>query len=149
MYRTVLTISGHADFLHLAGLLDVELHMRYGVIQEVYTPYNKIADTYPAVLIYSGKLGVACGCYKPIDSETIEIKRMYVHPDNRKNGLGKTVLTLLETEAKAKGFARAILETGHRQPESLRLYEGCGYTRIPNYEPYMDFVESVCYGKKL
>ena len=32
-----------------------------------------------------------------------------------------------------------------RQPEAIRLYEKCGFTRIPNYPPYDQDPLSVCY----
>jgi ribosomal protein S18 acetylase RimI-like enzyme len=47
------------------------------------------------------------------------------------------------------GGARLILETGIRQPEAIRLYEKCGFTRIPNFPPYDQDPLSVCYAMEL
>ncbi|MEV6641747.1 hypothetical protein [Amycolatopsis sp. NPDC051371] len=44
---------------------------------------------------------------------------------------------------------RLRLETGVRQPAAMRLYERAGYRRVPNFPPYEDDPESVCYEKLL
>lgn len=49
----------------------------------------------------------------------------------------------------AAGFTRLVLETGCRQQPAMRLYERCGFTRIPPFGPYADDPTSVCYGKDL
>jgi hypothetical protein len=41
------------------------------------------------------------------------------------------------------------METGDRQPEAVRLYEHCGYCRIPNFGIYSDSARSVCFEKQL
>ena len=55
----------------------------------------------------------------------------------------------LEDWARELGYRTAVLETGVLQPEAIRLYEAAGYRRIPNYPPYEDVAESVCYRKSL
>lgn len=149
MATLVRTTTKHPHFEVLVGLLEAELRERYGVIQELYAPYNKVVDMPNAVVVYINEEPAGCGCFKVYDNSTVEIKRMYVALQHRGNGLAGSVLYELEHWARELGYTKAILETGARQPESLRLYEKSGYQPIPNYEPYMDMVESICYSKKL
>ncbi len=81
--------------------------------------------------------------------EDIEIKRMYVVPSSRGSGAAVAMLTHLEAEARARGFARVVLETGTLQHAAIRLYEREGYVRIPSFGYYADSPISVCFAKAL
>jgi putative acetyltransferase len=74
--------------------------------------------------------GLAIGCGAVVQNpEYGEIKRMYVHPESRGQGVAQKILGLLESEAMSVGCLQLQLETGPRQPEALRLYEQSGYER--------------------
>jgi len=93
---------------------------------------------------------VGCGAVRLIDAETGELKRMYMAPSARGKGLSKQLVTALETEAKALGAKRLILETGIRQLAALGLYRGMGFQPIPLYGEYrLSPDTSVCLGKDL
>jgi GNAT superfamily N-acetyltransferase len=76
---------------------------------------------------------IGCGGIKRLDSETCEIKRMYLDPGWRGLGLSRLLLEALEERARGLGYTRARLDTGDRQPSARRLYEGAGYRSIPDY----------------
>jgi len=84
---------------------------------------------------------VGCGALRPMEEagfeDAAEIKRMYVAPEVRGRRLAAVILAELERLARAFGYARAVLETGDRNPEAIRLYERCGYQHIPPYGPYI------------
>ncbi len=74
--------------------------------------------------------GRAVGCGAVVVApEYGELKRMYVHPQSRGQGVAKRVLALLESEASSVGCKLLKLETGPSQPEALRLYTSSGYER--------------------
>ena len=52
---------------------------------------------------------------------------MYTHPDHVRRGIGKLLLKLGETAAKAEGFKR--IELG-ATASGILLYEKCGYVVI-------------------
>lgn len=56
-----------------------------------------------------------------------EIKRVYVRPQARGQGLACTLMTALEAQAITHGIRTFLLETGPAQPEALVLYERLGY----------------------
>ena len=53
------------------------------------------------------------------------------------------------TRARERGATRVRLETGDRQPEAVRLYEGAGYRQIPNFGAYVDAQASLCFERVL
>lgn len=59
------------------------------------------------------------------------------------------MLARLEHHAVALGYRRLQLETGHRQPEAIALYESAGYHRIPSFGQYAGDKLSVCFAKDL
>lgn len=101
------------------------------------------------VVGYIGNRAVAMGGVRLLDTETVEIKRMYVVPDARGCGLSRIVLSRLEDLARELGASRVVLETGLRQPEAIRLYETSGYERIEGFGHYRCEPDSLSFGKSL
>jgi GNAT superfamily N-acetyltransferase len=101
------------------------------------------------VLAYAGETAVACGALRPLDQDTAEVRRMYVHRDHRRGGIAREVLVHLAQRAKALGYRRLVLETGYRQEPAMRLYESFGFIRIPAFGEYADDPTSVCFGMEI
>jgi len=89
----------------------------------------------------------AMGGLRRFDDEAVEVKRMYVRPGFRGQGLSRLVLAHLETLATEMGARRVVLETGSRQPEAMRLYETSGYERVDPFGHYRCAPESAHFGK--
>ena len=78
---------------------------------------------------------VGCAALR-LDAAYGEVKRMFVLPEARGAGIGRTLLAHLEDLALAYGLRCIRLETGVVQPEALGLYEASGYLQIPPFPPY-------------
>ncbi len=91
---------------------------------------------------------IGCGAVV-LHSDFGEVKRMYVHPRGRGQGVAKKVLAMLELEATEKGCRLLRLETGPSQPEALGLYAACGYARRGPFAGYRDDPLSVFMEKRL
>lgn len=143
------TTSADADFRKMVNALDDDLNQRNGDIQRQYDQYNKIDKIKYAMVIYADGIPVGCGCFKPFDSETIEVKRMFVKPEFRGRQLAARLLRELEIWALEEGFTGAVLETGVRQVEAQRLYSIAGYSKTENYGQYIGMEDSLCYRKQL
>lgn len=143
------TNNADKDFNMLVSLLDMDLLERYKEKQAEYDKYNKIESLDTVVVAYDGNKPVGCGCFKVFSNDTIEIKRMYVHPDHRKKGIGAMIIVELEKWAIEKGFKYAVLETAGKQPEAIHLYHKSGYTVIDNYGQYVNMPMSICLKKSL
>ena len=90
---------------------------------------------------------VACGAFRPVAADCVEIKRMFVQEAFRGRGFAKLILRHLEAVAKQRGFKGMVLETGVRQPEAIALYRSAGYFQIPNFGAYAGNPDSVCFAK--
>ncbi len=58
---------------------------------------------------------------------TVEIRKMYLLPQVRGQGLGRWLLQRLEQEIAAQGFREVWIETASVLKEAVKLYEGSGY----------------------
>ena len=141
------TTSADDDFQMLITHLDHELWNELQEDQATYDQFNKVPDLSTVLIAYQGQQPVACGCFKEIDANTVEIKRMFVEKEWRGKGLSKLILKELEQWAIEQGFENALLETSIHFTTARQLYESSGYTIIPNYPPYLGLTESVCMKK--
>ncbi len=164
---------GHPDAMLLIAEVQAEYVVRYGGPDN--TPLDPLMFLPPAGSFYVGyrKLDVhtevgaqraskgeprpvASGAWRAHDDvevfgtrRTAEIKRMYVAPAVRGQGLARVMLAHLERTAAEAGAEAMILETGTAQPEAMALYESSGYGRIPSFGYYKDEPLNRCYGKAL
>lgn len=149
MLRLVRTDSGHSDFRSLVVLLDAELRKRDGEDHAFFAQFNKIDDIRRVVVAYDDDHAIGCGAIKPYDESAMEVKRMFVLPEQRGKRVAVKVLEELERWTVDDGYNACILETGEQQPEAIALYRRCGYLKIPNYGQYAGVVSSVCFRKQL
>jgi DNA-binding MarR family transcriptional regulator/GNAT superfamily N-acetyltransferase len=78
---------------------------------------------------------VGCGALKFHGDEPAEIKRMWVAPSARGLGVGRRLLTELETYAAIRGVRTIRLETNRSLTEAIGLYRSAGYVEV---EPFND-----------
>lgn len=143
------TNSDDPDFISLVDLLDKDLAIRDGEDHSFYNQFNKIDKIKHVVVFYEDDIAVGCGAFREKESDSVEIKRMYVHPDHRKKGIASQILAELERWAAEIKYPYTVLETGKKQPEAIALYQKSGYSIIPNYPPYENMDNSVCMKKTL
>lgn len=143
------TTSDDANFIHLVSLLDAYLSIIDGEDHAFYAQYNKTDNLQHVVVCYEANLAVGCGAFRVYDTQTVEIKRMFVQPEFRGKGIAGIILKELETWAAALNFTTAILETGKKQTDVIHLYEKSGYTSIANYGQYEHIANSVCMMKAI
>ena len=80
---------------------------------------------------------VCGGGVKDLGSGACEIKRMYVVPEARRQGVGRALLAALEDQARLMGFMSVRLDCErHNWP----LYRAAGYVEIDDYNdnPFAD-----------
>ncbi len=141
--------TGTPQFQELVRGLDADLQARYGEVQALYSPHNKVAEIETAVLAIEAGQPVGCGCFKLHAPGTIELKRMYVIPAARGRRIAGQIVGALEAWARELGHVTAVLETGNLQHEAVALYTRCGYERTPCFPPYDELPASICMKKSL
>ena len=92
---------------------------------------------------------VGCGGISRLDATTAEVRRMYVAPEARGQGISRAVLGDLLQHARDLGYRTVRLETGTRQTEAVGLYLGAGFQRIPCWGPFVDDPISLCFELQL
>ena len=147
MVTLIRTDANNIDFRGLVTSLDQELHLRDGEEHGFYSQFNKIDSIKYSVVAYQNAVVAGIGALRPYKAQTVEIKRMFVSPQFRRQGIGKLILMELEKWAKELHFTTCILETGWKQPEAIGLYKLAGYQNIPNYGQYINIENSVCMSK--
>ena len=73
---------------------------------------------------------VGMGALRRRSEDEAEIKRMRVHPEKQRQGVGRSILKELEARAGKLGYARIILDTTVQQVGAMALYRSAGYTEI-------------------
>jgi putative acetyltransferase len=149
MIKILRTNSVNNDFVGLVKHLDADLAKRDGDEHAFYSQFNTLAKIKHVVVAYSGNIPVGCGAIKEYNAGSMEIKRMYVSPEHRKEGIATKILCELENWTAELSYKKCILETGKKQPEAIELYKKNGYIIIPNYGQYTGVENSVCFEKKI
>jgi GNAT superfamily N-acetyltransferase len=136
-FRDGLIDSG--DGAALVGMMRVEMHELYDGLDLDAPDMPKAgpAEMNPpagAFLVgYLEELPVCCGGLKRLDQQACEIKRMFVAPQARRQGVARALLGAIEDRARELGYTIARLDTGPRQPHARALYEAEGYRSIESF----------------
>lgn len=94
--------------------------------------------------------GTAVGCAAlVVGTEFGEIKRLYVNPRGRGQGVARKLLALIESQAIGCDCKVLKLETGPYQPAALALYASAGYERRGPFADYTNDPLSVFMQKRL
>ncbi len=143
------TGSNDPSFRSLVAELDTDLAIRDGDDHAFYAQFNTSDRIKHVVVVMCAGVAVGCGAFKAFKDDAVEIKRMYVPPVQRKQGIASLILHELERWAYELGHTRCVLETGVKQPEAIALYTKCGYCITPNYGPYIGVETSLCFEKHI
>lgn len=101
------------------------------------------------VLAYWDGVPVGCGGIRRLDGRTAELKRFFVEPSMRRQGVARQVFRYLEQEAERMGFSAMRLETGAPQFESVNFYKKQGFYEIERFGEYVNCESSLCMEKIL
>ena len=84
-------------------------------------------------LAHANDVGIGCVALRPLDDETAEVKRMYVDPAWRGQGVGRALMETLIAGARARGCSTLRLGTLHDMTTAIALYHSLGFTPIDRY----------------
>jgi putative acetyltransferase len=92
---------------------------------------------------------VGCGAIRLLGGGDAEVKRMWVDPAVRGQGVARAVLARLQDEALELGATRLVLETGIYQTEAIGLYRDSGFDRVECWGEYAASPTSLCMAKAI
>ena len=140
----------------LIEALAVEYAQRYGGtrdrVRDWLRGYPASEFEPPDGDLWVGLLGgepVTGGAFRRFDDTTAELKRIWTDSRHRRRGHGRALVSRLEAEIAALGYARIYLTTGDRQPEAEALYLSLGYTRLSEPLPAQGEVYPLAFLKVL
>lgn len=84
-----------------------------------------------------------CVAVRGLDDGDCEIKRLYVRPKYRREGVGRRLVETAIGFARDVGYARMLLDTLPAMTEAQSLYQSLGFGEIDGY--YRNPVEGVRY----
>jgi putative acetyltransferase len=136
----------------MALIAELEAHLN-----PLYPPESRHGLSVEALLaqgvdffvVRQGGAAAGCGGLLCVGREYGEVKRMYVRPAFRGQGLAKAILRHLEAHARARGLPVMRLETGIGQTEAIGLYERFGFASIGPFGPYRPDPLSLFFEKRL
>lgn len=107
-----------------------------GFADELATLPGKYVPPRGQLLIARNAAGTAIGCValRPIDTpRCCEMKRLFVSPQGRGLGLGRTLAEAVIAEASTLGYAELRLDTLPTMHEAIALYRKLGFVPIAPY----------------
>jgi ribosomal protein S18 acetylase RimI-like enzyme len=125
-----------ALFSEYAAALGIELCFQ-GFAQELAELPGRYAPSVGGRLLLARSQGVAAGGVglRDLGDGTAEIKRLYVRPAYRSQGLGRRLVQVLIEQAQVIGYRRLVLDTLVSMTEARRLYADFGFRETSAYYP--------------
>lgn len=101
---------------------------------EVSCPEEKYGQ--PGCRLYLVQVdGVPAGCIamQKLDEERCEMKRLYIRPAFRGQGIARRLVEMLLADARKDGYEAMVLDTFPFLRHAIRLYRDLGFYEIPSY----------------
>ncbi|MBE0543453.1 MAG: GNAT family N-acetyltransferase [Verrucomicrobia bacterium] len=120
-------------FVEYASAIGVDLCFQ-GFDQELATLPGRYAPPEGRLRVaFANSTPAGCVALRKIEGRICEMKRLYVRPHFRAQGLGRTLAGSVITAARVVGYERMRLDTLGSMDAAIALYESLGFTRIPPY----------------
>ena len=124
------------DAITLLTELDAELNAAYTPDQRHGLSISNLYQPHILFFIaYMNEEPAGCGGVAFYDG-LAELKRMYVRPHLRGQGVAQSIVARLEHEARQRNVPRLVLETGDAQLAALRFYHRAGFTPCSAFGHY-------------
>ncbi|MCA9912050.1 MAG: GNAT family N-acetyltransferase [Anaerolineae bacterium] len=139
-----------ADAMQLIDELEADLALLYPSEHRYGYNVEKLLQqgVHFFVLHFGGELA-GCGGVQFYGQEYAELKRMYVRPQFRGQGLGKALVDFLAEYTRDNEITLLRLETGTHQHAAIHLYERIGFQRVPPFGDYVASPDNIFYEMRL
>lgn len=122
-----------ALFREYERFLSVDLCFQ-GFEQELATLPGRYAPPRGRLLLaWEGEQATGCVALRPLEEGACEMKRLFVRPVYRGQGLGRMLAAWIINEASALGYAVIRLDTLDTLDRAMHLYTTLGFERCASY----------------
>jgi len=83
------------------------------------------------LLVWQDGNVVGCAAFRKVDGEVCEMKRVYLTPAARGEGLGRRLIKCILAEARGAGYLRIFLDVIPEFEAALGIYESLGFRPAP------------------
>jgi putative acetyltransferase len=101
-------------------------------LNDVVSNYGERGGFFRVVTSTEGNI-VGCGGLYPLTEHDAEIRKMYLLPEARGQGIGRKLLEELITSAKERHFQRIVVETASVLREAISLYRQRGFVPFAHH----------------
>ena len=146
--ETVLCDERDERFIYLSNELDNEYFANIGEDALKYREYTNTEDPHIVLLLLNWGNPIACAAYRILDSESIEIRRVFVKRRYRRKNIAYKLVKALEKLAIENNFRYSYLETGVDNTAAINLYKKLGYEKTDNFGFFKDDDLCICMKKE-
>ena len=128
-------------------LVEATAAQEVAAVRELFAEYARLVDEPCCFADFEAELaslpgpyrlwlaGDAAGCValRMLDSQSAEMKRLYVRSAHRGTGLGRALAQTAIDAARAAGCSRIVLDTLPKMREAQSLYRALKFVPIPPY----------------
>lgn len=126
-----------------------EAHSQAHTADEISAVIDKLPEPYVPPrgglwVAWQGDEAVGCVALQPLSEGSGEVKRMYVRPANRGQGIARVLCKLVIEEARKRGYQRLRLGTLSTMLPAQNLYTTMGFVPIAPYRK-VEFGDTLFY----
>lgn len=114
-------------FREYIGSVSVDLGFQDYEVEFAALPGKYAAPDGRLLLAWRGERAVACVALRKVDAQICEMKRVYVRPEARGDGLGRRLVERILQEARDAGYVRICLDVLPEFAAARHIYASFGF----------------------
>jgi len=128
-----LVSTARALFREYAKAIGTDLEYQGFAAELATLPVPYVPPNGALLIAHVGADVAGCVGLRPLDDRTGEMKRLYVRPAYRSQGLGKRLVQAVTHAARQTGYSELRLDTLPSMASAQALYHQLGFVEIPPY----------------
>lgn len=139
----------HEDAVRLRAAARIEVDRVSGGPADHGRPLTEATAAAHVLARDRSGLAVGTAALSAAGDGVFEVRRLFVRPDSRGQGIGDALLLELMAQAEELQAPAVVAEMGPFQPHAAGLFVRNGFTRIRPFGPYREHDDSICFGRPI